>query len=251
MDNSIPTNKHPLVPPNEQKCVWMSAGILSYQLCDREFDCDHCPLDSALRTFPDRIVVDQRQESLSTKKLENRALSHGHLYSRKHCWIKSNDDNTVRIGIEPVFSSMLHSSKTVVLPSTGDRLQANQVCAWIVIDGGTLPISSPLDGQVTRTNAGLVDQPNCIHDDPYEKGWLFELKTNEEVFNSSSLMRTAEAERHFCEDERRFQTLVSAELKKHRTTAGETLADGGRPIQNIAAMLGAEKYYLLLREVFV
>jgi glycine cleavage system H protein len=251
MDNATTSNKHPLIPPNEQKCVWMSAGILSYQLCDREFDCDHCPLDSALRTFPEKTTLDQRQEALPTKKLDKRTLSYGHLYSRKHCWIKSNEDNTVRIGIEPNFSSMLLSSKTVVLPSIGDRLRANQVCAWIVIDGGTLPISSPLDGQVTRTNAEMVDRPHYLHDDPFEKGWLFELKTDEEVFNSSSLLRTAEAERQFREDEQRFQALVSVELKKHKAVAGETLADGGILVQDVAAMLGAEKYFLLLREVFV
>jgi hypothetical protein len=27
----------------------MAAGILSYQLCEREFDCDQCPLDKAMR----------------------------------------------------------------------------------------------------------------------------------------------------------------------------------------------------------
>lgn len=35
--------------PKEQRCVWMAAGILSYQLCEREFDCDQCPLDKAMR----------------------------------------------------------------------------------------------------------------------------------------------------------------------------------------------------------
>lgn len=33
-------------------CIWMSAGLLSYRLCDREYDCEHCPLDAALRGAP-------------------------------------------------------------------------------------------------------------------------------------------------------------------------------------------------------
>jgi len=251
MDNSIPTNKYPLVPPSEQKCVWMTAGILSYQLCDREFDCDRCPLDSALRTSPERATVEQRQVATRAKTNERRKLSPGYLYSRKHCWIKSKEANTVRVGIEPLFSSMLLNSKTVVLPSVGDRLHVNKVCSWVVLEGGTLAISSPLDGEVHRTNAALVDQPHEIHDDPFEKGWLFELTTSEDVFNSSSLLRTAEADRQFKEDERRFQSLVNTELKKHRMAAGVTLPDGGQMIQNVAAMLGPEKYFLLLSEVFV
>ena len=30
-------------------CVWMRAGVIRFWLCDRDFDCEHCPLDAALR----------------------------------------------------------------------------------------------------------------------------------------------------------------------------------------------------------
>jgi glycine cleavage system H protein len=251
MENSTPTNKYPLVPPNEQKCVWMTAGILSYQLCDREFDCDHCPLDSAIRTFPERPSTSQRPTAMDTDRQKSRMLSPGYIYSRKHCWIKSNDGGTVRVGIEPVLSSMLLNLKTVVLPSIGDHLQAGKVCSWVVLEGGTLAISSPLDGDVCGTNAVLVDQPYDIRNNPFEKGWLFDLRTNEDIFNLSSLLRIGEAEKRYAEDERRFHSLVNAELKKHRATAGVTLADGGQVVEDVAAMLGPEKYFLLLSEVFV
>ena len=29
----------------ESSCIWMSAGLVRYKLCDREFDCEHCPLE--------------------------------------------------------------------------------------------------------------------------------------------------------------------------------------------------------------
>jgi len=31
------------------KCVWMLADVVAYKLCDREYDCEHCPFDRALR----------------------------------------------------------------------------------------------------------------------------------------------------------------------------------------------------------
>jgi len=126
----------------------------------------------------------------------------------------------------------------------------NKVCAWVVLEGGTLPIPSPLDGEVKSINATLVEQPHDIHDDPFERGWLFEVTTSEDIFNLASLFRVAEADRYFTEDERRFQSLVSTELRKHRTVAGVTLADGGKVIQDVAAMLGPNTYFLLLREAF-
>src|SRR5512140_1095357 len=217
MESSNTSNKYPVVPPNEQKCVWMTAGILSYQLCERQFDCDHCPLDSALRTFPQRASAEPIDAPKRANPPERKKLLSGHLYSRKHCWIKSNEDATVRIGLEPLLASMLPGTKTVVLPSVGDRVQINKACAWVVLEGGTLPIVSPLDGEVCRTNANLVDRPHDIRDDPFDKGWLFDVTTGEEIFNLSFLFRMGEADRLYVEDEKRFQTLVNAETKRHRS----------------------------------
>lgn len=31
------------------KCVWMLAGNVDYKLCDREYECDECPFDHAIR----------------------------------------------------------------------------------------------------------------------------------------------------------------------------------------------------------
>ncbi len=251
MENSKSTKKYPVVPPSEQKCVWMTAGILSYQLCERQFDCDHCPLDSALRTFPLRASdAEPIRATVQSNPLEKKKLSPGFLYSRKHCWVKPNEGTKVRIGLEPHLASMLLGSKTVVLPSVGDQVQTNKVCAWIVLEGGTLPIVSPLDGEVCRTNALLVDQPHDIRDDPFDRGWLFEATTSEEIFNLSFLFRMGEANRIYTDDENRFQALVMTEMKKHHSTTGATLADGGQPVQDIASMLGPEKFFRLMLEVF-
>jgi hypothetical protein len=38
-----------LLQLTDQACVWMRAGVIRFWLCDRNFDCDHCPLDAALR----------------------------------------------------------------------------------------------------------------------------------------------------------------------------------------------------------
>ncbi|HTP14022.1 MAG TPA: glycine cleavage system protein H [Bacteroidota bacterium] len=251
MDSSNASNKYPLVPPTEQKCVWMTAGILSYQLCDRQFDCDHCPLDSALRTFPLRApTTGDTSPATSPSPAQRKNLLPGFLYGRKHCWVKSGEASDVRVGVEPLLASLMQGAKTVVLPSVGDQVQAGKTCAWIVLEGGTLPIVSPLDGEVTRTNAILVDQAHDIRDDPFGRGWLFEVSTSVDLFNLSFLYRMGEADRYYSEDEKKFQTLVGAEEKKHRSTTGATLADGGQPVQDVASMLGPDKFFVLLMKVF-
>jgi glycine cleavage system H lipoate-binding protein len=37
-----------IVPPGKKKCVWMEAGVVSYKLCDHNFDCSTCVYDHGM-----------------------------------------------------------------------------------------------------------------------------------------------------------------------------------------------------------
>ena len=38
-----------IVPPGKKKCVWMEAGVVSYKLCDNNFDCPTCVYDQGMQ----------------------------------------------------------------------------------------------------------------------------------------------------------------------------------------------------------
>jgi glycine cleavage system H lipoate-binding protein len=42
-----------IVPPGKKKCVWMEAGVVSYKLCDHNFDCTTCVYDHGMH---DRVA---------------------------------------------------------------------------------------------------------------------------------------------------------------------------------------------------
>jgi hypothetical protein len=35
--------------PRLDKCVWMASGVVTYKLCEFEYNCEACPFDQALR----------------------------------------------------------------------------------------------------------------------------------------------------------------------------------------------------------
>ena len=39
-----------VMPPGVLPCVWMSAGLVAFKLCDREGECEGCPFDRAMRS---------------------------------------------------------------------------------------------------------------------------------------------------------------------------------------------------------
>jgi glycine cleavage system H lipoate-binding protein len=43
-----------IVPPGKKKCVWMEAGVVSFKLCDNNYDCSTCVYDHAMQTKVER-----------------------------------------------------------------------------------------------------------------------------------------------------------------------------------------------------
>ena len=231
------------IPATEFRCVWMLAGVLSYQLCDHDFDCDECPLDAAMRKqFP---APHARSKNASTR------LKHavGFLYTRNHCWIKPVADDLVRIGIGPDLADLLISPKEVVLPQPGSTLAKGTTCVWIVLDGGTFPVRSPLDGIVHSINPSVIDQPHECQQHPLTSGWLFEMKPLNNVI-AAAFLSQHEADQFYTDDLDKFRCMLMAKCGPPHPEVGRTLPDGGRTIRDINALIGPEEYLQILRDVF-
>ena len=108
-------DKFHIIPKNDKKCVWMEAGVVSYKICDRNFECDTCPLDIGLRG--DEFIAKNHPNqdySPTIKQVSDPCDSHdpsyGHLLKYKldenryghpgHCWIEVLSQSRVRIGID-------------------------------------------------------------------------------------------------------------------------------------------------------
>ncbi len=244
------TPNEPRKPPaQEMQCIWMSAGVLTYRLCDRNFDCDTCLLDAAMRGRPVQLQKSaQGAEAQSGMGTETTQLRDEYLYTRNHCWIKKITDVRVRVGLEPGLSRILLGPKAFVLPTEGQRLQRRQTCFWIVIEGGTLPLESPCTGVVRATNKRLIESPYLLVSDPFDEGWLVELDSKEAFLKSADFLQTDKACRVYASDQSRFHMIFANASQEIRI--GVTMADGGQPLQNIGGMIDPVKYFSLLRKVF-
>ena len=238
---SLPDGKkRPLGFPREFRCVWMSAGILSYQLCDLEFDCEHCSLDSAMRKHFDHHAKEQHCVSPHTAR---------YLYSHNHCWLNPSPDSIVRIGLEPWLAGLLLTPKAVVFPSTGDFITRHSTCLWIIMEGGAITILSPLAGVVHSANARITEEPHELCSQPLGRGWLYELKVTPDELQAAGLLGKAEAERSYREDNEKLNSLVSQSLANTSKEIGFTLQDGGQPLSDVISMLGPKRYVELLRQI--
>ncbi len=250
MKFSSEDSRHHMFTSPQFRCVWMTAGVLTYQLCDRNFECDRCELDQALQTMfsKNRNQAGVARPDGSLRPTE--PVLPGFLYSRNHCWIQAVGDTVMRVGLEPEFASILLSPKAIVLPATEDSVRQNECCFWIVLEGGTIPVKSPSDGVVRKINPRIAEEPHIVCLDPENAGWLFELETRNDEHRTENLLSKEQLRDLYSEDMSRFHSLVAGALKAPDSAVGMTMADGGQKLQNVSAMLGVRRYFELIREVF-
>jgi glycine cleavage system H lipoate-binding protein len=58
-----------IVPPGKKRCVWMEAGVVSYKLCDNNYDCSTCVYDQAMQVK----VARQKESSVAAASVDTPA----------------------------------------------------------------------------------------------------------------------------------------------------------------------------------
>ncbi len=224
----------------------MSAGVLSYQLCDRVYECDTCPLDLAMRNhFVDSSANHRRKVSSDEKEI----LHDDYLYSPHHCWIKEVGLNRFRVGIEPILTKSLPNPKAIVLPIVGQHFKKGKVTTWVIYEEGIFPLFSPIEGEVIAVNNSINDRPDEAIQHPYENGWLYIIQPTLPL--SPSLMNSVDAFHLYKQDSDRFRDLIIKSSQQPELRVGDTMHDGGQPVVTHAyELIGQKRYVQLLIEVF-
>lgn len=213
-----PRSGQQLTPLEDQRCVWMTAGIVSYYLCDRDFDCDNCQLDWAMRKAGPHNGGPSPGQSVPTQSPPPASLREGFLYGRNHCWIKQLGVRLLRVGLEPGFSTVLMALKAVVLPSQGELLRKGQSCLWIVLEGGTFAIEAPCGGTVCNRNSRLSAHPHLLRFQPFDDGWLFDIEAESTSLEEGDFMDVEDAQRFYREDAARFKRSLGISSRANRSS---------------------------------
>ncbi|GAB3551820.1 glycine cleavage system protein GcvH [Arthrobacter tumbae] len=101
------------------------------------------------------------------------------LYSAEHEWIAGDGSGPVSIGITAVATDALGDIVYVDLPEVGDTVTAGETCGEVESTKSVSDLYAPVSGEVTETNADVVDNPELINSDPYGNGWLFKVAVTE------------------------------------------------------------------------
>src|ERR1700736_371361 len=96
-------------------------------------------------------------------------------YTTEHEWIKAEGEHFV-VGITAFAQDQLGDIVYVELPNVGDHVEAGKPFGVIESVKTASDLYAPVSGEVVEVNAELVDQPQAVNDDPYNKGWIIKIQ---------------------------------------------------------------------------
>jgi len=239
-------------PDDALPCVWMTAGLVAYKLCDRGLDCEGCPFDAAMRgAMPapafDTAVLRGLPPPGAGLPSFAAAFPDDRRYHSGHLWVQhraTNRESTVRLGLDAFAARLLSHAHAVILPALGHRLEHGRVACWLTDGPDLVALASPVDGTVTSRNHGLRDSPALALAHPYDQGWLLEVRSDEALDENPALLdaddATALAERQ----------LDQLYARLPAPAVGPTANDGGELVNDLRTALGRARFYQRIRTLF-
>ena len=99
--------------------------------------------------------------------------------SNDHVWVGVEGQH-VYLGLTNYIQGTLGTVISVELPDIGDKLEEGEIFAELESVSTVHELVSPVSGTVIAVNSHLEDHPAVINEDPYNDGWLVEVRLKDE-----------------------------------------------------------------------
>lgn len=164
----------------------------------------------------------------------------GLYYHQGHGWLRPEPGGIGVVGMDDFAQKLVGRADSVDLPPVGSRLAQGEKAWSLVVDSVSVPMLSPVDGEVVEVNREVLRSPEILRRDPYGEGWLLKVRSRRIAADTKNLL-SGKLARAWMEN-----ALEKLRPIEHESL-GPVLADGGLPIEGIARALGGEKWPELVR----
>lgn len=110
------------------------------------------------------------------------------LCSKSHEFILKNDDNTYTIGLTDYAIEQLGDIVFLELPEVDNEFKKGETFATIESVKAASEIYMPISGKIIEINDSLVETPETLNEDCYEKGWLVKVEATGDILEQNDLM---------------------------------------------------------------
>lgn len=115
-------------------------------------------------------------------------------FDEGHTWVRDEGKELI-IGITSYAQEQLGDVIFVELPEPGARIVRDDPFGSIESAKAIEDLVAPVNGEVTRRNDDVVDEPETVNEDPYGEGWLIAVKPDDDT-DLSKLLTYEQYQKH-------------------------------------------------------
>ncbi|MCG6536037.1 MAG: hypothetical protein L7F78_15395, partial [Syntrophales bacterium LBB04] len=158
-------------------------------------------------------------------------------YHPEHCWVKVENCETAKIGIDDLITRLIAKVTVIILPELGTYTAQGNCFAHIIQEDHILPVTAPLSGIVQAVNPRLKKEPELVTADPRGTGWLITIKPDHLEGDLKNLLFGREALCWYQGQEKEIVAQSASLLRQDFPELGPTMQDGGVVINSLEEML--------------
>jgi len=256
----------------QNRCIWMTAGVISFKLCPLNYDCEHCDFDEVMRSqvrstggrsrvksHKPKTPVPSERLPLTSSDSEKHPLfftfsageaDEGLYLHPTHLWVRRLEEQKWTLGIDRLLAYVLPPVVEVELYGSNMKVLQNQLLGKVHTQGGAVPLTAPLSGHLIQINPRLAQRPELVQQDPNGEGWLAMMDWFQDHSELEKFYHGLAGKRLLEEEAQHLKFLL-----KHRGVEvnhiGDTLPDGGVNIKYLHQVLPAKVCLRLALELMM
>jgi glycine cleavage system H protein len=165
----------------------------------------------------------------------------GIFFSKNHTWTHLERSGQAKVGVNDLLVRLTGDVHLQFIKNPDDEVNKGDLIASIKQDGKSLKLYSPISGTVTHTNALCHETPGVLNEDPYGKGWIYEIRPTNWVDETKSYYLADDAFNWASSELQRFKDFFAGTMAR-QTSMPENiiLQDGGELRNNTLSELPVE-----------
>ena len=163
-------------------------------------------------------------------------IPQGIFYSKNHTWAFLEKSGVASVGLDDLLLHITGDVSVRNVKTPGEKIQKGDLLAEIDQEGKKLSVFSPISGEILAANPVLKTNDKILQHDPYEKGWICNIKPSNWVEEIPSCYLAEDATDWLKNELNRYKDFLSVNATKYSPDVSMVvLQDGGELSDNSLA----------------